>query len=199
LQAFWKMSAEPAHPGRKLRTDAARNRDRILAAAKDAFARDGAAASLDNIATMAGVGSATLYRHFPTRDALIEAVYRTDTEKLAATADQLTRTHPPLEALRAWLLLFVDYIASKQIIMPALNSVPGGSERLYQGSSALIHGAVSALVNRAVQNAEARGDTDPWELLLPLIGVSLVPFSPDWPDRARRLVDILIRGIRPSE
>lgn len=185
-------------PDRKLRSDAARNRERILAVAREAFARDGAAASLDNIAKQAQVGSGTLYRHFPTRDHLVEAVYRADTEELAAAAERLSRSHPPLDALRTWMLLFVDYIAAKQIILPVLNSVPGGSEKLYRGSSGLIHAAVSALVARAVASADLRADTDGWELLLPLYGVSLVPFGPGWPDNAKRLVDVLIRGSRPS-
>ena len=186
------------HPSdRKLRSDAARNRERILAVAREAFARDGAAASLDNIAKQAQVGSGTLYRHFPTRDQLIEAVYRADTEELAEAADRLAQLHPPLDALRAWMLLFIDYIAAKQIILPVLNSVPGGSEKMYEGSSSLIHAAVSGLVKQAVANMDLQADTNAWELLLPLYGVSLVPLSPGWPDNAKRLVDVLIRGSRP--
>jgi AcrR family transcriptional regulator len=88
--------------------------------AKDAFTRSGANASLDDIAKEAGVGAGTLYRHFPTRDALIEAVYRTEVEKLAAAEKKFSEGLPPIEALRAWMLLFVDYIATKQIIGPAL-------------------------------------------------------------------------------
>src|SRR4030088_928562 len=102
-------------PQRKPRLDAQRNRERILEVAKDAFTRSGANASLDDIAKDAGVGPGTLYRHFPTRAALIEAVYRTEVEKLAAAERKFTEAVPPIEALRAWLLLFVDYIATKQI------------------------------------------------------------------------------------
>src|SRR6476620_917354 len=104
---------------RKPRTDAQRNRERILEVAKRAFTRSGANASLDDIAKEAGVGPGTLYRHFPTRDELLEAVYRTEVEKLAAAERKFTETLPPVEALRAWLLLFVDYIATKRIIAPA--------------------------------------------------------------------------------
>src|ERR1700679_2443902 len=111
---------------RKPRTDAQLNRERILESAKEAFTRAGANASLDDIAKDAGVGAGTLYRHFPTRDALIEAVYRTEVEKLAAAQKKFSETLPPIEALRAWMLLFIDYIATKQIIGPALNSVVGG-------------------------------------------------------------------------
>ena len=101
--------------------DAQRNRERIVQVAKEAFTRLGANASLDDIARHAGVGPGTLYRHFPTRDALIEAVYRTEVEKLAAAERRFAEAMPPIKALRAWMLLFVDHIAAKQIIAPALN------------------------------------------------------------------------------
>src|ERR1700749_3521018 len=103
---------------RKPRTDAQRNRERILEVAKEAFTRSGANTSLDDIAKQAGVGAGTLYRHFPTRDALLEAVYRVEVEKLAAAERELSVKLPPVEALRAWMLLFVDYIATKQLIAP---------------------------------------------------------------------------------
>src|SRR5580700_11285806 len=129
---------------RKPRRDAQRNRERILEVAKEAFTQFGADASLDEIAKQAGVGAGTLYRHFPTRDALIEAVYRTEVEKLAHAARELAEQKPPLEALRAWMLLFIDHIAAKQIIAPALNSIVGGPSKLYEGSRGLIQGAIDA-------------------------------------------------------
>src|SRR5579871_2608627 len=106
---------------RKPRTDAQRNRERILEVAKQAFTRSGANASLDDIAKQAGVGPGTLYRHFPTRDELLEAVYRSEVEKLAAAERRFAEDLPPIDALRAWMLLFVDYIETKKIIAPALN------------------------------------------------------------------------------
>jgi len=118
---------------RKPRTDAQRNRERILEVAKEAFTQSGANASLDDIAKDAGVGAGTLYRHFPTRDALLEAVYRTEVEKLGAAEREFAEAMPPVKALRAWMLLFVDYIATKQIIAPALNTMVGGSSKLYEG------------------------------------------------------------------
>ncbi len=182
---------------RKPRTDAQRNRERILEVAKQAFTRSGANASLDDIAKDAGVGAGTLYRHFPTRDALIEAVYRTEVEKLAAAERKFAETMPPIEALRAWMLLFVDYIATKQIIAPALNTFVGGPSKLYEGSRAQIQGAIDALVKRAIKSDDIRKDLDPFDLLWALIGVSNVASSPDWQQSARRLVDILITGSRP--
>jgi AcrR family transcriptional regulator len=182
---------------RKPRTDAQRNRERILEVAKEAFTRYGAEASLDDIAKQAGVGAGTLYRHFPTRDALIEAVYRSEVEKLAAAERKFAETLPPMEALRAWMLLFVDHIAAKQIIAPALNSVVGGPSKIFEGSRGLIQAAIDALVKRAIKNGDIRKDLDPFDLLRALIGVSHVASGPGWQQSARRLVDILITGSRP--
>jgi len=182
---------------RKPRTDAQRNRERILEVAKEAFTRSGASTSLDDIAKQAGVGAGTLYRHFPSRDALLEAVYRTEVEKLAAAQQKFAETMPPIEALRAWMLLFVDYIAAKQIIAPLLNTFVGGPSKLYEGSRAQIQGAIDALVKRAIRNGDIRKDLDPFDLLRALIGVSNVASTPDWQQSARRLVDILITGSRP--
>jgi AcrR family transcriptional regulator len=182
---------------RRLRSDAERNRKRILEVAKAAFTRDGAEASLDEIAKQAGVGAGTLYRHFPTRDALIEGVYRNEVEQLAAAAGRFAEAMSPIEALRAWMLLFVDYIAAKHIIAPALNSVVGGPSRLYEGSRGLTQGAIDELVKRAKKSGNLRRDLDASDLLRALIGVSHVGAGPDWQQSARRLVDILIAGSRP--
>jgi AcrR family transcriptional regulator len=184
---------------RKPRTDAQRNRERILEVAKDWFTRFGANASLDDIAKEASVGAGTLYRHFPTRDALIEAVYRSEVGKLAAAERRFSDTLPPVEALRAWMLLFVDYIATKQIIAPALNSLVGGPSKLYEGSRSQIQGAIDSLVKRAIKTRDIRKDLEPFDLLRALIGVSHVASGPDWQQSARRLVDILITGSRPTK
>jgi AcrR family transcriptional regulator len=192
-----KKRSQPAQ--RKPRMDAQRNRERILEVAKDAFARSGAGASLDDIAKQAGVGAGTLYRHFPTRDALLEAVYRTEVEKLAAAERKLARDLSPIEALQAWMLLFVDYIATKRIIAPALNTLVGGPSKIYEASGAQITGAIRALVERAMESGDIRRDLDPLDLLRALIGVSNVASGPDWQQSARRLVDILIIGSRPVE
>ena len=183
---------------RKPRADAQLNRERILEVAKEAFTRYGANASLDDIAKETGVGAGTLYRHFPTRDALIEAVYRTEVEKLAAAERKFAQTMAPIEALRAWMLLFIDYIAAKHIIAPALNTFVGGASKLYEGSRAKIQGAIETLVKRAIKSGDIRKDLEPFDLLRALIGVSNVSSTPDWQQSARRLVDILITGSRPS-
>src|SRR6266849_4567086 len=182
---------------RKPRADAQLNRERLLEVAKEAFTRSGANASLDDIAREAGVGAGTLYRHFPTRDALIEAVYRTEVEKLAAAQRELSAKLPPIEALRAWMMLFIDYIAAKQIIASALNCVVGGPSRLYESSRVHIAGAIDALVKTAIKSGDIRKDLEPFDLLRALIGASNVATGPDWQESARRLVDILITGSRP--
>src|ERR1700756_4385375 len=181
---------------RKPRSDAQRNRERILEVAKEAFTRSGANTSLDDIAKEAGVGPGTLYRHFPTREELLEAVYRSEVEKLAAAERKFAETMPPLEALRAWMLLFVDYIATKKIIAPALNAMLGEHSKVIEAGYAQIQGAIRALVKRAIAGGEMRRDIDPVDLLKALVGVAYMSNSPDWQQSARRLVDILISGSR---
>jgi AcrR family transcriptional regulator len=187
----------PQSSERKPRADAQRNRERILEVAKQAFTRSGANASLDDIAKEAGVGPGTLYRHFPTRDELLEAVYRTEVEKLAAAERKFAATMPPIEALRAWMLLFVDYIATKKIIAAALNTPVGMPAKVVEASYAPIHEAMRALVKRAIKSGEMRKDVDPVDLLRALVGVAYLESSPNWQQSARRLVDILIAGSRP--
>jgi AcrR family transcriptional regulator len=165
--------------------------------AKEAFARHGANASLDDIARQVGVGPGTLYRHFPTREELLQAVYRAELEKLADAGQKLSQTMAPADALRAWLLLFVDAIAAKQVIAPALNALLGDPKKVFEAYHAKMHHAIRALVKRAVESGEIRGDLDPVDLLRALVGVSNVASAPDWQPSARRLVDILIVGSRP--
>ena len=192
------MARKRSQPApRKLRSDAQRNRARILEVAKEAFTRFGADASLDDIAKQTGVGAGTLYRHFPTRDALIEAVYRSEVEKLAGAARKMAETMLPIEALRSWMLLLIDYIGAKHIIAPALNSLVGGPARLYEDSRSLIQGAIDELVKGAKKSGDVRTDIDATDLLRAMIGISHVGTGHDWQQSARRLVEILIAGSRP--
>ncbi len=186
-------------PERKPRSDAQQNRERILKVAKQAFTKSGANASLDDIARQSGVGPGTLYRHFSTREELLEAVYRTEVEKLAEAERKFAGSLPPIEALRAWMLLFVDHIAAKQIIAPALNALLGDPKKVFEASHAQIWQAIRALVKRAIKSGDIRKDLDPIDLLRALIGFAHVATSPDWQASARRLVDILITGSRPTK
>jgi AcrR family transcriptional regulator len=185
-------------PARQPRADAQRNRERILQVAKEAFTRDGAAASLDDIARKADIGPGTLYRHFPTRDALIEAVYRSEVEKLAAAEPRFAATMAPLEALRAWMLLFIEHVSAKKLIIPAMNSVAGGFVRLIEGSRSLIHTAFVASVKRAIVSGDLRADTNPDDFVRALVGVFHTTELPGWEQSARRIVDILIAGSRSA-
>jgi AcrR family transcriptional regulator len=190
------MPKKKIPPTRKPRADATRNRERILEVARQVFTRDGAAASLDDIARRSGIGNATLYRHFPTRDDLIEAVYRSEVEKLAAAEQRFAATLPPLQALRAWMLLFIDHVSAKTLIIPAMDSVPGGSMHLIERSRSLIHTAFVSSVRRAIASGDLHSGTNPDDFVRALVGVFHTTAQPGWEPSARRLVDILIAGSR---
>jgi AcrR family transcriptional regulator len=192
--------SNPAKPDakRKPRADALRNRERILEVAKQAFTRHGAATSLDDVAKQAKVGPGTLYRHFPTREALLEAVYKTEVAKLAAAQQKFADTLSPVEALRAWMMLFIDYIAAKKIIAPALAALVGPHPKFVEACYAQVHQAVRALVKRAIDSGDLRPDLDAVDLLRALVGVSSMSTGDDWKQSAARLVDILIAGSKPA-
>jgi AcrR family transcriptional regulator len=182
-------------PVRKGRVDAERNRQRLLEAAKAVFAEKAASASLEEIARVAGVGIGTLYRHFPTRDALIEAVYRHEVEQLALAAARLSAKHLPIAALREWLLVFVDYLDAKYGMAAVLNLLVSGTSALYADSGAQMKQAIAKLTDAAVTSGDIRMDMEPLDLLRALAGVMNREPGPDSKRAARRLVDILVAGI----
>jgi AcrR family transcriptional regulator len=182
---------------RKPRSDAQRNRERILEVARQVFTRRGADASMDEIARRAKIGPGTLYRHFPTRDELLATVYITEVEKLAAAQQKLSAELPPIEALRAWLLVFIDYIAAKKIIAPALNAMAGGPSRVFQQSGQVMEDAANSLASSAVASGDLRPDIDPMDLLRSIYGLSTAGSAEDWPAKARTFVEIILRGSRP--
>ncbi len=188
------MNVEKAR--RKPRSDGQRNRELIVVAAKQAFTDHGAGASLDDIAKKAGVGAGTLYRHFPSREALLAAVYRAEVEKLADAAEQLCRELPPAEALRAWLHVFIEHLATKKVIAAALQSLVGGIEMLEVDMSK-VRAAVTAIYDRAVQAGDIRPDINPLDHIRAIVGVTFLGTSEDWKGSATRLVDILLIGSRP--
>jgi AcrR family transcriptional regulator len=192
------VSAETEPAGRKPRADGQRNRERLMQAAKAAFADIGPEVSLDEIARRAGVGIGTLYRHFPTRDAVVEAVYRREVQQLADAATRLSDTLPPGEALHQWMRLFVDYIATKRLIGSALSSIVGGVSELYMASGLLIIGAINDLVRRASGSGDIRADIDPNDVLRGLVGFTYGNSDPAWEASALRLIDILMDGLRPG-
>ena len=191
-----KKSAAPKN-ARKPRADAQRNRELILEVAKQVFTRRGAEASMDEIAKRAKIGPGTLYRHFPTRDELLATVYIAEVEKLAAAQRKLSAELSPIEALRAWLVVFIDYIAAKKIIVPALNAMAGGPSRVFQQTTQVMEEAANTLASRAVASGDLRSDIAPMDLLRAIYGLSTAGSPDDWPTKARIFVDILLHGSRP--
>ncbi|WP_304164990.1 TetR/AcrR family transcriptional regulator [Phenylobacterium aquaticum] len=193
------MGAEGAESGgRKLRADGVRNRERLIEAAKAGFAELGPDVALDEIARRAGVGIGTLYRHFPTRDAIVEAVYRREVQQLAEGAERLLADLPPGQALHAWMRLFVDYVATKKVIAAALGAMVGGASELYATSGVAIIGAIGRLVTAAAAAGEIRADVEPDDLLRALIGFAYANSAPGWQASALRLIDILMDGMKPA-
>ncbi len=181
---------------RKPRADAARNRELLLETAKTMFAAKGPSASLDEIAKAAGVGIGTLYRHFPTRDALVEQVYRKETALLSDAVPRLLAAHPPVEALRQWLVLFIDYFGTKQIMASALATIPGRTAELYAISTTLLTNAINTLTARAVESGDIVLNVEPIDLIRAIAGVANLSTAPGWEKNARHMVDILISGLQ---
>lgn len=144
--------------------------------------------SLDDIAKQSGVGSATLYRHYPTREALIRAVYRRSVERLGSLGSEFAASKPPAEALRCWMVTLVDHVVEKVVIAPALN------ESAYADARLIIHDTMERLVQRAVESGDLRPDTVASDFLKVLIGVLQTGQGPDLHETTKRIVDLLLRG-----
>jgi AcrR family transcriptional regulator len=179
-----------------LRADARRNRDRLIKAAADAFARFGIGASLEAIAREAGVGAGTLYRHFATREALIEAVYRHEVEGLVAAAEELSRTREPEVALAEWMQRFVGYIATKRGMRDSLRLLLESNSPLVAETSGLVPLAFRDLMEKAVQAGTIRPDANSSDVLHALSSIYSTTDGPDWQDRSTRLVSLIIDGLR---
>jgi AcrR family transcriptional regulator len=183
-------------PARRPRADGERNRARLVAAAKDAFAKDGAAVSLEQIARDADVSIATLYRHFPTRDELISAVYQQEVTTLIEAADQLMTKREPAAALREWLMLFVDFLDAKHGMAEAMGTLIGGPEPLYSKTPHRLDIPIKALVASGIATGAFRDDIEPHDLLRALAGVAHVRPSKKWKRSAVRMVDLLLKGMQ---
>jgi AcrR family transcriptional regulator len=178
------------------RADAMRNRERLLAAAKEVFSTGGADKSLESVARQAGVGIGTLYRHFPTREALFEAVYRREVEQLTELAERLLAEAPPVEALRSWLRSNVAFIATKRGMAEALAVAAAGSSELKAFSFEHLSRALGKLLARAANAGEIRADITPEDLLRTLVGMCLIHDGPGWQPGVLRLVDVFVEGLR---
>jgi AcrR family transcriptional regulator len=183
---------------RKPRADAIRNRERVLEAAKAVFSQGGAEASLEAVARHAGVGIGTLYRHFPTREALYEAVYRREVEQLVNLAERLEAKMAPIEALRRWLRAGVEFMATKKGMAAALAMAAHGSSELVAYSLDQLTRALGKLLHRAAAAGEIRDDIDPEDLLRTLVGMCYAHDRPGWQAKVLRLVNVFIDGLRRS-
>jgi AcrR family transcriptional regulator len=192
------MPARFEKDARKLRADALRNRERLLEAAKLVFSAGGAEASLEAVARRADVGIGTLYRHFPTREALYEAVYRHEVEQLGELAERLSGEGSPVEALRQWLHSTVAFVATKKGMMAALAIVYNADSELTAYSSARLTASIGALLSRAVEAGEIRADVNADDLLRALIGMCMLHDQPGWQQSVMRLLDVLVDGLRMS-
>jgi AcrR family transcriptional regulator len=190
------MTAPPPTIVRKPRADAARNRERVLEAAHAVFSAGGADASLEAVARRAGVGIGTLYRHFPTREALYEAVYRREVEQLGELAEQLKNEPRPVDALRRWLRANVEFVATKKGMSAALALAAQGMPDLRSYSFERLTKAIGVLLDRAVAAGEIRADMRPEDVLRALIGMCLIHDQPGWQATVLRLLDVFVDGLR---
>ncbi|WP_051074165.1 TetR/AcrR family transcriptional regulator [Rhizobium freirei] len=182
--------------GRRPRADARRNHDRLIEVAAQAFASHGTVTSLEDIARQAGVGIGTLYRHFPSREHLVEAVYRHEVEALCDAASELSTKLAPDQALEEWMHRFVGYIATKRGMADSLRILLNSNSKLFADSYGRVPVALSGLIAQAVAAGSIRTDVDSTDVLHALSGTYSMPNSPEWHDRARRLVGLLMDGLR---
>jgi AcrR family transcriptional regulator len=190
------MTHQPAMEKRKPRADAIRNRERVLEAAKAVFSQGGPKAGLEAVARQAGVGIGTLYRHFPTREALYEAVYRHEVEQLVELARHLEAETPPVEAVRRWLQAGVEFMATKKGMAAALAMAAQGSPDLVAYSLDRLTRAVGELLQRAAAAGEVRADIDPEDLLRALVGMCYAYDGTAWQPKVLRLIDVFVDGLR---
>ena len=186
----------PAKTARKPRADSVRNRERVLQAAKAVFAAGGPGGSLEAVARQAGVGIGTLYRHFPTRQALFAAVYRHEVDQLADLAEQLGTDVPPVEALRRWMHANVAFVATKKGMSAALAVAVHASSDLTAYSMDRLGRALEPLLRRAVEAGEIRDDIGAEDILRTTVGLCYTHDKPGWQGNVLRLVDVFIDGMR---
>jgi AcrR family transcriptional regulator len=182
---------------RGLRADARLNEEKLLEVAAHAFRRGGADASLRSIARDAGVGIGTLYRRFPTREVLVEAVYRQESLALSASADELLAAMAPVAALRSWMDGFVDYITTKNGMAESLHAVLSADDDLRMRTRHLLADALGRLMAAGIADASLRADVDPYDVLMALGGVTLITAHENQRELAARLLDLLLDGLRP--
>jgi len=178
---------------RPKRADARRNYDKLIAAARQSFTEEGGSASLEEIARRAGVGIGTLYRNFPTRQDLLEAVYVEEVEAVCQTAEELMGD-PPWEALVAWLHRFLAYIVTKQALAQELFSYLGREADVFRGCRTAFYAAGDRLLGRAQEAGVVRTDVSIDDVVMLVAGISKMPSTS--PEQINRILDIALEGLR---
>jgi AcrR family transcriptional regulator len=162
------------------------------------FTEEGLDAHFERIAREAGVGTGTLYRNFPTREALIEAAYRNEVARLCEAVPGLLATMPPREALRAWTRRFIDYATAKLGMADALRAVVASGTNPYAESHELIQAALTSLMNAGTAAGTIRTDISPTDMFAALAGIALTSAGPGQREQAERLLDLTLDGLRPT-
>jgi len=191
------MGDETAKPGRSPRADSLRNRERLIEAATEVFSGGRGQASLEAVARSAGVGIGTLYRHFPTREALFDAVYRREVDQLCELAEELAQDGEPVEALRRWLHANVRLVAAKKGMIAALQLAASSELKAY--SFERLSEALDLLLRRGAAAGKIRGDVTADDLLRTIVGIFYADSPSDWQASALRLVDVFVDGLRTPE
>jgi len=181
---------------RPKRADARRNYETVLAAAREAFAEGGESTALEEIARRAGVGIGTLYRHFPTRDALVEAAYRNEVAQLRAAADELLAEQPADAALEAWMARFVEYASAKRGMRDALHSIAGGGSDLFAETRGQVTEAVAVLLEAGAEAGTLRRDVEAEDVLRAMGAIWMVADGDDFSEQAMRVLRLVLDGLR---
>jgi len=186
-------------PARRPRADAERNRARLLDAARAAFASGRDSVTLEQIARDAEVGIGTLYRHFPTREALVEALYRKELANLCAGAGDLLETHSPERALRLWMNQFADYVAAKREMADALRTVfASGAVTVSQARGELTV-AVKAILDAGIADGTLRGDVRPEDVVAMIVGIFTATSAAGGREQLERVFDLVMDAVRRPE
>jgi AcrR family transcriptional regulator len=182
---------------RPVRAHARRNREKLIAVARAAFATADGTVALEGIAREAGVGIGTLYRHFPTREALVEAVYAAELDDVTASASNLLDEHPPEVALRAWMDRYAAFVSTKRGMIDTLRAGWASGRIATPATRERITGAVATILTTGAREGSLRADVDPDDVAAMLVGVLLSTGAGGTPEQTRRLLDLVVDALRP--
>lgn len=180
------------------RTDARRNRDKLIEVARAAYTAAGGTVPLEAIAREAGVGIGTLYRHFPTREALVEAVYAAELDAVTDSAPALLRRHPPDQALRAWMRRYAAFVATKRAMAETLRAGWASGQIATPATRERVTAALATILTSGAETGVLRGDVDPQDITVMLMGTLLATTGGDVPGQTDRVLDLVMDALRPN-